>query len=534
MPWRLILVLALLIGGGAAVYLGSVEQPVDFSSVLEIWGDVLRDADQLGLQLTRASDDEEMRLGRDLAARVASWSNETRDGQAYVSEVGKSLLPGLRRKGIRYQFHVLDAPVPNAFVLPGGQVFITTGMFGFLQSEAELASVLGHEMSHVDLRHSIERYQYLLKARKVHFAPVGQLAEIARSLATIEYAKYQELDADAQGVRLSIEAGYDPQAAVDAFAHTASYDAAIFEDFAFRVLPDGTLDRFQKGIGEEGLGIVLVEFVYWPGDLNQIELWMQSTFYNVFAADVIFGSATPEGRVFYDILRTEPIFGVPEVPRWAMNGAPHGDLKAREGATIEANWRGRGTEAVVSRGYGEGQVLQISHGWDNIPSETVIGFEYLPDLIFNELFFVAKVPPPQDLALVHSLRVDLIQLARSRESAIALLDFVDRFGANTMKLESMLGSLDDQVRQGETQYIRSEYAQAQDTLSDAATGYARFSESAAEVKRRALLWIYVIEWVTVAATLMICLQVLWILMIRRRLYRAVASTRAQLQDQSTG
>jgi len=221
-PWRLILVLALLIGGGGAVYLGSVEQPVDFSSVLEIWGDVLRDADQFGLQFTRASDDEEMRLGRDLATHLTGAWRETQDGQPYVSEVGKSLLPGLRRNGIRYQFRVLDAPVPNAFALPGGQVFITTGMFGFLQSEAELASVLGHEMSHVDLRHSIERYQYLLKARKIRVAPVGQLAEIARSLAIIEYAKYQELDADAQGVRLSIQAGYDPQAAVDAFKRLAT------------------------------------------------------------------------------------------------------------------------------------------------------------------------------------------------------------------------------------------------------------------------------------------------------------------------
>jgi predicted Zn-dependent protease len=222
LPWRFILVLALLVACGAAVYLGSVEQPVDFSSVLEIWGDVLRDADQFGLQLTRASDDEEMRLGRDLAANVTGWWRETQDRQPYVSEVGESLLPGLRRKGIRYQFHVLDAAAPNAFSLPGGQVFITTGMFGFLQSEAELASVLGHEMSHVDLRHSIERYQYLLKARKIHAAPVGQLAEIARSLVTVQYAKYQELDADAQGVRLSIEAGYDPQAAVDAFTRLAS------------------------------------------------------------------------------------------------------------------------------------------------------------------------------------------------------------------------------------------------------------------------------------------------------------------------
>src|SRR5438309_1550737 len=68
----------------------------------------------------------------------------------YVNAVGQSLVPNVRRTGIAYQFHAIDSPEVNAFAVPGGQVFVFTGMLRFLKSEAELAAILGHEISHVD------------------------------------------------------------------------------------------------------------------------------------------------------------------------------------------------------------------------------------------------------------------------------------------------------------------------------------------------------------------------------------------------
>ena len=132
---------------------------------------------------------------------------------AYVNAVGQNLVPYARRQGIRYQFHVIDGPEVNAFAVPGGHIFVFTGMMTFLQSEAELAAILGHEISHVDLRHAIERYQYELAARKVGLDGAGQLADMARLPIVIGYRKNEEMEADAQGVRLSIEAGYDPTVA---------------------------------------------------------------------------------------------------------------------------------------------------------------------------------------------------------------------------------------------------------------------------------------------------------------------------------
>jgi beta-barrel assembly-enhancing protease len=213
----LTLVVLLVVGCGAAVLLGTREPSVNFASVLEIWGDVLRDTDQIGLRMTRATDAEEMQLGRDLAA-ASPWPPAADPGwQAYVEDVGRALTPHVRRNGIGFEFHVVEWAAPNAFAIAGGHVYITTGMLGLLESEAELAAILGHEISHVDLRHCIERYQYALKLRKSPAEPVGHLVDMFRTLASAEYGKFQEQEADAQGVRLAAEAGYNPEAAARVF-----------------------------------------------------------------------------------------------------------------------------------------------------------------------------------------------------------------------------------------------------------------------------------------------------------------------------
>ena len=215
--WRgVAVVLALLVAGGTAAALGEVDEGVDFSAALETWGDVLRDADQLGLKLTRVSDAEEMVLGEALVDpwRPAVAAHPTEE---YVAAVGQALVRRVRRPGVRYVFHVVDSPAVNAFALPGGQVFVTTGMLGFLESEAELAAVLGHEIAHVDLRHCVERFQYELALARVGLRDVGRYAEVFRRLAASGYSKYHELEADAQGLRLAIEAGYDPTAGAAVF-----------------------------------------------------------------------------------------------------------------------------------------------------------------------------------------------------------------------------------------------------------------------------------------------------------------------------
>jgi predicted Zn-dependent protease len=190
----------------------SADDRVDLSATLEMWNDVLRDADAVGIRFFRSSDKAEMEWGNQLVEAALSYPS----GDAtYVSAVMAPLVAHVRRRGITYTAHVVDTPIVNAWATPGGHIWVTSGLLRLLKTEAELAAVLGHEIEHVDSRHCIDRYEYQMKLARVRLPHAGALVDFVRYMATASYTKYQEAEADAAGLRLTIEAGYDPSAIRD-------------------------------------------------------------------------------------------------------------------------------------------------------------------------------------------------------------------------------------------------------------------------------------------------------------------------------
>jgi predicted Zn-dependent protease len=216
---RFFIVLVLLAAGAALATRGTADPDVGLKSVVELWTDALRDADQVGMKLTRMSDAEEMKIGAELAHGITDMGAEDAADTAYVASVAQPLVAHVRRQGIRYEFHVVESPQINAFALPGGQIFVMRGLLDFVESEAELAAVLGHEISHVDLRHCVEHYQYQAKLEKAGVPELGSMVEMAHRLAKLGFSPEQERDADALGQTLSVQAGYNPDAAVGLFQH---------------------------------------------------------------------------------------------------------------------------------------------------------------------------------------------------------------------------------------------------------------------------------------------------------------------------
>ena len=210
-------VLIMMLACGVAVSVGEMDPNVSLDSARVIWADVLRDVDEFGLQATRIPAHQEMQLGAKIAEEIQAGSTEDPEAAKYVAAVAQQLLPFVNRKAIRYQFHVIRSPQINAFAVPGGHIYVLTGLLEFLESEAELAAIVGHEISHVDLRHCVERYQYELALKKAGAGEVGAIARMAHQFAAIGYTQFQELEADASGERLAIEAGYNPDAAAAVF-----------------------------------------------------------------------------------------------------------------------------------------------------------------------------------------------------------------------------------------------------------------------------------------------------------------------------
>lgn len=217
----LTLICLLTAAAGILVAIDKTDTDVTLESVVEIWADIIRDVDRVGLTVTRVSAEREMEIGREIE-RHRPWPLTNDPAlQAYVASVGQALLPHIQRKPISYRFHVVDSPMINALALPGGGIVITTGMVNFLETEAELAAILGHEISHVDLRHCIERLQYEMAARKIVGRDLATIARIQYRLVHVSFNEQQELEADAAGVILAAKAGYHPRAGKTVFERLA-------------------------------------------------------------------------------------------------------------------------------------------------------------------------------------------------------------------------------------------------------------------------------------------------------------------------
>lgn len=193
--------------------------------LLYLIADAQRQVERIPLALTRVKPAEENEIGRELArryGRLAASDAKAQRTTAYLEMVGQRAAKNVRRKAVRYTFHYIDDPdFINAFALPGGQIFFGRGLLNLLETEDELASILGHEIAHVDARHCIERLQYELKSRKLGLEGLYRLGRPAVLLFQAGYTKEEEAEADRLGLRLAVEAGYSPAGAISAMERFA-------------------------------------------------------------------------------------------------------------------------------------------------------------------------------------------------------------------------------------------------------------------------------------------------------------------------
>ncbi|HMS97271.1 MAG TPA: M48 family metallopeptidase [Saprospiraceae bacterium] len=169
--------------------------------------------------------EEEIQLGLQAAPQMAQeygGLHPDQRAQELVDRVGQKLVQSTiaAKTGYPYDFHLLaDNQVVNAFALPGGQCFITAALFTKLKNEDQLAGVLGHEIGHVIHRHGAERsasqgfIQGLIQSVLIGTGgdqALTQVANMVGQYSSMKYGRDQELESDDFGVRLMVEAGYDP------------------------------------------------------------------------------------------------------------------------------------------------------------------------------------------------------------------------------------------------------------------------------------------------------------------------------------
>ncbi len=215
---QLLLVLALLAAGLVLAQWRRADAPASAQSLLYLVADSERELTRMPSKFTRISDRDEIALGNRMVDAYlrdrATMSADDKLIEASVNTIGARVAPHARRK-LPYQFHYMpDRNFINAFALPGGHVFIGAGLVERMTTEDEVASVLGHEIEHVDHYHCAERLQVEAALRKI---PLGSLLEIPVAAFQAGYSKEQELEADREGVLVAAKGGYSANGAIEVF-----------------------------------------------------------------------------------------------------------------------------------------------------------------------------------------------------------------------------------------------------------------------------------------------------------------------------
>jgi predicted Zn-dependent protease len=194
-------------------------------------------------ELMLLSDEREVELGRQTDREVIQEYGiyDDPDLTNYVNLLCQQLSEASHRPNLPYQAKVLDVAVVNAFAVPGGYIYFTRGILAYLNNEAELAGVMGHELGHITARHSAKQYSRAQLAQvglglgmilSETLRDFGELAQVGVSMLFLKFSRDNERQADALAVEYSSKVGYD-----------ATQFAAFFD----------TLDRMHPSSSESGL-----------------------------------------------------------------------------------------------------------------------------------------------------------------------------------------------------------------------------------------------------------------------------------------
>lgn len=214
--------------------------------------------------------DQEVALGLQAAPEMAAQHGGAETGTqaaALVRQVGARLVnrTEARTSPYKFNFHLLrDQETINAFALPGGQIFITRALLNRLETEGQLAGVLGHEIGHVIQRHSAEHMaragltQGMVNAASVATdGQAGQMAAMIGQTINMRYGRDDELESDRSGLRYMYEAGYDPRALIGVMKILDEASAGGPPEFlSTHPKPANRIQHIQQLIDEQ-----------WPGGL---------------------------------------------------------------------------------------------------------------------------------------------------------------------------------------------------------------------------------------------------------------------------
>ena len=234
------------------------------------------------------SKQQDIQLGDEAAGQVRKEKSVIQDPvlTAYVNRVGKRLAASQEAQGsgFPFTFEVVVDPTINAFALPGGHMFIHTGLLKAVDNEAQLAGVMGHEMSHVILRHGtnqaskanlIELPAALAEQMAGKNSMMGQLTQLGIGLGAnsvlLKFSRNAESQADLTGSHMMAEAGYDPMEMAHFFTKLSSPGKGFAGSVEQFMSDHPNPDNRERAIEQEARLLPAQKYGYESGEFNKMK-----------------------------------------------------------------------------------------------------------------------------------------------------------------------------------------------------------------------------------------------------------------------
>jgi len=208
----------------------------------------------------------------------------------------------------------------------------------------------------------------------------------------------------------------------------------------------------------------------------------------------------------------------------------HNRVYDRQGAVVVARTRSNppGLPALAYMDVGRGRSVALDHDWGGragyafVPSGAV--WEWAPHFFCSLVYYAAQLPIP-DPVLDKAAKEKFAAYRETKTLVLSVIEFADKFNANTAPLLRKVATIDEARTDAERMYIEMDLVGSSRKMDELISKMKKLLDEAMKVKDSALLWVYTIEWLSVTGTSLLCGYVLYMLMIRRKLFREVGATR---------
>jgi len=306
-------------------------------------------------------------------------------------------------------------------------------------------------------------------------------------------------------------------------------DIVILSDANRNLFSGTTLKWFSDAVLKEGMGLLMTGGRESFGAYFGMPDWTPTPVGKILPVESTGQNKGPDGKV--EVLKPKNVF-MASLPWESIGGYGFfygcNPVTERDGAEILAQLVpkvGVVNPFLVWWDIGEGRTFAMTADWTPAGANEFLKWEFYPDFAVNLMLFIADVEIPPDPIQVHRIRRKLEEYHLKRSFVISLIDFISRLGANPSKVETMLKEADDGLREVRGMYVDYDFdgslVRAQSLVEDLDLA----TKAAFRLKDQALLWIYVTEWAAITGTSMGTGFLLWTLMVKRRLYREVGTTK---------